>query len=274
MLCSDTWPNFFASIIAAAPGKFLLVMFVLLLIAGVPAFLPSRRPIPLTEFDSLQVKDHEVSAENQAIKTIARPENTVLQSATDNALATQEAERNDPSLRPPDIPPGSPSEGGRDGDGDPGGGSEGGSDGGIPEDSYAEDSYSPDAYADDAYGGSYDNPEYSGEDGSGEDGSYDASGSSQYEQYEPLAEYEPPAEESFRRLQMFKKLMGQREIEAYLRDLDGKLAQGKLERLDMHEDGLEVRVSGEFPQGVQWVTIQLLHFTSSPHHGSIPGRVF
>jgi hypothetical protein len=48
----------------------MLLMFILLCIAAAPAFFPKYRPQPLTDFDSLQIKDHDVAAKAFTVITL------------------------------------------------------------------------------------------------------------------------------------------------------------------------------------------------------------
>lgn len=90
------------SLISAAPATFLIFMFIGLMCAAAPAALPGQRPIPLTEFESLQVKDHPASASSQAIKTLENLSNTVLDSVLDVARNDQNRARNSPVTPPPE----------------------------------------------------------------------------------------------------------------------------------------------------------------------------
>lgn len=48
----------------------MLLMFVILLAVAAPAFLPDYAPSPLTEFDSLQIKDHPAAANAFSVLTL------------------------------------------------------------------------------------------------------------------------------------------------------------------------------------------------------------
>lgn len=48
----------------------MLLMFVILLAAAAPAFIPTYAPSPLTEFDSLQIKDHPAAASAFSVTTL------------------------------------------------------------------------------------------------------------------------------------------------------------------------------------------------------------
>ena len=48
----------------------MLLMFVILLAVAAPAFLPDYAPTPLTEFDSLQIKDDPAAAKAFSVLTL------------------------------------------------------------------------------------------------------------------------------------------------------------------------------------------------------------
>lgn len=67
----------------------MLFMLIVLLVCAAPAFVPTYAPSPLTDFDSLQIKDHEAAAKRFSVQTLMR-EDTFFRRAADVQPAADE----------------------------------------------------------------------------------------------------------------------------------------------------------------------------------------